>query len=931
VHEGGGPWRRRHGARSRLPAGLWGAVFSDFFSLCAEISYAAGKLEVLWEDEKFPGRQLSALVASKVFFYLEDYANSVTFALHAGPLFDLGSGLPSARSEYVETIVAKIIDEYTRLRIHNAEQKQALQIPAGLEGVVNRMLERCFEDKEYRQALGLGMETRRLDVIERAIRAADDVPGIIKYCVKTAMRLVNSREWRRHILARIVEIHRSLPNPDYVDVFDVLVHLDDSTSVAQTLATVVKEKPLVAFQLAFDLCTMSSQQFLRETRNKLPAKHEADPDTGKLHDILLGEKWVDVNLQFLYWNDNTDLALLTLIKDNVPPKDTVAHAATVMCNALMHAGTTRDTFLRQNLEWLARATHWARFTAAAGLGVIHKGHLKEGKTLLAPYLPGAGGANPSSYSEGGALYGLGIIHANHGHTVQEYILEQLKATTSNIVQHGACLGLGLAAMGTNDAVLYEELKSRVLYSDDAVSGEAAGVALGLIMLGSANQTAIEEMVTYAHQTEHEKIIRGLAIGLGLIMYGREEESDALVDQLMQDKDPILRYGAAYVIGMAYAGTSNNAALKRLLHIAVSDVSDDVRRAATLNVGFILFNEPEQVPRTLSLLSKSYNPHVRYGAALAVGVSCAGTAAREAIALLEPLLVDKQDYVRQGAMIGLAMVLIQTSPAREPKEGFFRKHLNGVITGKFVPAMAKFGAILAHGILDAGGRNVTVSLRTLSGHKNATNVVGLALFSQYWYWHPFVHFISLSFTPTAIIALNGKLDMPEFSFRVDAKPSLFAYPEKTKPKEKVVVKLKTAVLSVTKKKKEGEKDDGGVQPMELEKKAEETPAPAAAAAAAAAAAVPEAEFEIKQNPARVTVPQLQYVHLVREPEARYVSVRQGKPRLGVCILEDLRPNEETKLVKHSDTPGAAAGAGGAGAAGGAAAQEEVAPPKPFEFE
>jgi hypothetical protein len=64
---------------------------------------------------------------------------------------------------------------------------------------------------------------------------------------------------------------------------------------------------------------------------------------------------------------------------------------------------------------------------------------------------------------------------------------------------------------------YEDIKSRVLYSDDAVSGEAAGVALGLVMLGSANQTAIEEMLTYAHQTEHEKIIRGIAIGLGLIM------------------------------------------------------------------------------------------------------------------------------------------------------------------------------------------------------------------------------------------------------------------------------------------------------------------------------------------------------------------------------------------------------------------------------
>ena len=73
-----------------------------------------------------------------------------------------------------------------------------------------------------------------------------------------------------------------------------------------------------------------------------------------------------------------------------------------------------------------------------------------------------------------------------------------------------------------------------------------------------------------------------------------------------------RYGAMYVIGMAYRGTANNAAIQKLLHFAVSDVSDDVRRAAVLNLGFLLMGVPEQCPRIVQLLSESYNPHVRYG-------------------------------------------------------------------------------------------------------------------------------------------------------------------------------------------------------------------------------------------------------------------------------------------------------------------------------
>ena len=50
----------------------------------------------------------------------------------------------------------------------------------------------------------------------------------------------------------------------------------------------------------------------------------------------------------------------------------VTHSAVVLANAFMHAGTTVDTFLRENLDWLSRATNWAKFSATAGLGVIHR-------------------------------------------------------------------------------------------------------------------------------------------------------------------------------------------------------------------------------------------------------------------------------------------------------------------------------------------------------------------------------------------------------------------------------------------------------------------------------------------------------------------------------------------------------------------------------
>merc|ERR1719431_2215055 len=260
----------------------------------------------------------------------------------------------------------------------------------------------------------------------------------------------------------------------------------------------------------------------------------------------------------------------------------ICHTATVIANGLMHSGTTHDQFLRDNLDWLSRATNWAKLSATATLGVIHRGHEKESLSLMQSYLPKDTAGTSSGYAEGGGLYALGLIHANHGQDITEYLLSQVKEASSEQTKHGGCLGL----------------------------------AMGLCELGSKSAAAIEDMVAYAQETQHEKILRGLAVGIALVMYGRLEEAEPLIDTLTQDKDAILRRSGMYTIAMAYCGTGNNSAIRKLLHVAVSDVNDDVRRAAVMGLGFLLFKQPDHCPGVVQLLSESYNPHVRYGAAMA---------------------------------------------------------------------------------------------------------------------------------------------------------------------------------------------------------------------------------------------------------------------------------------------------------------------------
>lgn len=140
--------------------------------------------------------------------------------------------------------------------------------------------------------------------------------------------------------------------------------------------------------------------------------------------------------------------MLILKQTKEAVRNSVCHTATVIANSFMHCGTTSDQFLRDNLEWLARATNWAKFSATASLGVIHKGHENEALHLMSSYLPKDSGSS-AGYSEGGGLYALGLIHANHGTAIIDYLLNQLKEASNEVVRHGGCLGLGLAAMGTH--------------------------------------------------------------------------------------------------------------------------------------------------------------------------------------------------------------------------------------------------------------------------------------------------------------------------------------------------------------------------------------------------------------------------------------------------------------------------------------------------
>jgi 26S proteasome regulatory subunit N2 len=739
-----------------------------------------------------------------------------------------------------------------------------------------------------------------------------------------------------------------IPNPDYFSIAKCVVYLNQHSLASKLVRQLIEQgddkSRAIAYQISFDLYENGTQEFLSKVMEELPETDKdeeskptangdapqrsgeagesdsllADVDSSNVstvvsrskdksfseqqlkafssvRHILRGTKSIELNLEFLYRNNHTDKAVLNKIRDSLEARNSIFHTGVTFANAFMNAGTTNDTFFRENLDWLGKAVNWSKFTATAALGVIHRGNITQGQKLLEPYLPKDSVSSGSHYEQGGSLYALGLIYANHGSNVLDYLLKQFQNASEEVIQHGGALGVGVAGMGTGSEEIFEAFKS-VLYTDSAINGEAVGLSMGLVMLGTGNIKALEDMIQYAHDTQHEKIVRGLAMGMALIMYARQEAADELVNGLLDDADPTLRYGGIMTIALAYCGTGSNKAVRRLLHVAVSDVSDDVRRVAVMSLGFVLFRKPGSVPRMVELLAESYNPHVRYGATMALGIACAGTGLPEAVDLLEPMMKDSTDFVRQGALIALSMIMVQQNEAMNPKVIAIRKQLAKVIGDRHEDAMAKFGCALALGIIDAGGRNCTIALQTPTGTLNMAAIVGMAVFTQYWYWFPLTHFLSLSFTPTAVIGVDQELDIPSFQFHSNTRPSMFDYPPEAEVKaEEAPEKIKTAVLSTTaqdkrrrmvkerqRRRESMDVDQTPTTPkvgddedkMDLDDDEKKDDKEKADAAQATETSKKKAEKEkvghSLENMSRVLPPQVKYISF---PEERYVPVKK----------------------------------------------------------
>lgn len=601
-------------------------------------------------------------------------------------------------------------------------------------------------------------------------------------------------------------------------------------------------------------------------------------------------------------NCRADLLILKNIKDSVFGQNGSLNMAIAAANALMHCGTTIDQFLRDNLKWFGRFKNFDKFLSIAFIGIIHKGHIKKAREVLNSYLPPSG----SSIANGGGLYALGIIHSNFCPIdVHGYLYEQIQESESNeIYRHGAILGSGLVSIGTQNMFLFKEL-IKIMEKGLAVPGSAAGYSLGLLMAGTMNKAAIQKIQTYININTHkksEKVIRGCVLALALICYEAKQKANFLIEVMKNHSDFHLRYGACYIIALSYVATSNNSALRFLLDMAVSDVSNDVRRAATTSIGFLFLNQSDHLPGLLRLLINNYNPYVRYGAASAISIACATTGNKKAWKLLQILSNDNVGFVVQASYIAMGILFMQRNESESPQVKIIRKELDESAKNKQKSSKAsKIGAFLSLGILDAGGRNMKICLLTNNRKKIFKGIIGMCLFWQFWNWYPMIPMISLSLKPSFVIGINKDLNFPKFNLLCNSKPTKFEYVkpliEEIKNEKR---SLKTAELSITAKAKTrqvknilDEMDEETFRCIKLQPKKNITNKHKLKRVHEKKNSEKEPNFYILENPCRITTSQRQFVSMLKTNQN--YQIVNDRSITSYFIIRNIHPLKKENFV------------------------------------
>ena len=243
-----------------------------------------------------------------------------------------------------------------------------------LQALVHRLIQTCCDEKKYQHALGVALEARETVKVRDVIAASKGDVAILKYALQAAVNVVNVKAFRQETLAVIAEaLSQQLTSRKTAAVDLVLVYqlLGQPASVAGVLTPLLKgteEDCLLGYQLCFDLVDSGDQAFVSGVAESLTTfLAESSDDEKARYDqalkVLTGGFSSELALSFLHKHSNADRLIMENLKKAMEERggggrNSILHNSAVVTHSYLYAGTTNDSFLRDYLDWMKKASNW---------------------------------------------------------------------------------------------------------------------------------------------------------------------------------------------------------------------------------------------------------------------------------------------------------------------------------------------------------------------------------------------------------------------------------------------------------------------------------------------------------------------------------------------------------------------------------------------
>ena len=190
-----------------------------------------------------------------------------------------------------------------------------------MEAIVNRKFEQCFGEGKYKQAIGIALETKRIDMVKASIERSNNPETMLGYAFTLATETIKSKDFRTAILNTIMEVYESkndLGNDnDFYKIAKCQFHLNRPELTAKLLVKLLhstkSDEYLIAYQIAFDVVEKESQSYTQSvitTDTEAADSLEDKSKFEKLLTILKGSINERLYLQFLKKNNHTDMLLI---------------------------------------------------------------------------------------------------------------------------------------------------------------------------------------------------------------------------------------------------------------------------------------------------------------------------------------------------------------------------------------------------------------------------------------------------------------------------------------------------------------------------------------------------------------------------------------------------------------------------------------------